>query len=187
MECPCIIDKKIAFHWNSVQEQQRRLLKIVNKVAVVPAIDLWYDDAIHISGASQHRLGRRLARAMMVLTNGRKYGKAPIDLKSVKTVVNKFNATVDIEVYFANVEEALRADGKPCGFSIVNTDGRVCDCIYRVDIKGDLAILHTNLMPAQAPGFVLHYGRSLVTYCNITDAVDRALPVFGPVKVPKIK
>ena len=48
--------------WNSIQEQQRRLPAVIERLDVAPAVDLELDDGIHIGGKSQSILGRRLAR-----------------------------------------------------------------------------------------------------------------------------
>lgn len=175
--------KKSIPHWNSVREQQRNLPEIIKRLVIVPAIDLSYDDLIHISGKDQNRLGKRLARAAIVLTKGRKYGKSSIKLIRVEIDTNKSAGTVIINVDFANVEGKLQAAGRANGFNLIDNDGNILDSIYRVDLEGYRAILHTNLIPSQMSNLSLHYGWGLTTYCNITDSADRSLPAFGPVSI----
>ena len=107
--------------WNSIQEQQRLLPKTISNLATVPAIDLPLDDGIHISGAGQYVLGKRLAQAMNVLIRGRKAGLPPISLKKagVETVRGLGAAVVEFE----NVAGKLRSGDRPSGFSIVNESG----------------------------------------------------------------
>ena len=173
--------RQIAENWNSVQEQQRKLPGVIERLAVVPAIDLAYDDSIHISGADQQRLGRRLSEAMAVLIGGRKFGNKPIELQSVRTVHNKLSGAIDIEVRFANVAGCLKAAGKPQGFYLVDSEGRVLECIYRIDLVDSCAILRTNQTQISQT-LSLHYGFGLIPYCNIVDEAGRSMPVFGPVK-----
>jgi sialate O-acetylesterase len=167
--------------WNSIQEQQRKLPERLPRVLTVPAIDLGLDDGIHISGEDQQRLGRRLAGAMATLT-GVSSDPPPIALKSIRVKVNPLRGSTDVVVEFANVIGALRADGRPNGFAIAGDAGFI-DTIFRVDLDGSTAILHTGMNQNELLGKSLHYGLGLAPFCNITDAADRALPVLGPVTI----
>ncbi len=169
--------------WNAVQDQQRLLQKKIKNVTVVPAIDLLMDDAIHISGKDQQRLGRRLAQAAFAQKSGSKNFRKPIELKSIRKVINKLTGEVYLEVSFTNVVGALRAEGTPWGFAIVHPDGSFCDTIYRVDLKGSKAIVRTAFGEQNSHNLLLQYGYGTMPYCNITDQADRSLPVFGPVKI----
>jgi len=166
-------------NWNDIQEQQRRLPKTIPHLAVVPAIDLTLDDLIHISGKDQITLGRRLAAAMRWLKTGD--GVPPIEPKKTMVVYNKARATADVVVSFANVVGELQAPGKAWGFSLAG-DGPQ-DVIYRVDLDGNRAILRTMLQVTDINERVLYYGEGCAPYCNITDSADRAVPVFGPMRL----
>jgi sialate O-acetylesterase len=168
--------------WNSIQDQQRRLPEVIDRVATVPAIDLELDDLIHISGKSQHVLGRRLAQAMRVLIQGRKAGKPPIALKSVSTLKDPAGRAMDcVVVEFENVEGRLLAPGRATGFAL--GDPTPFSCILRTDLAGSRAILHTTMQEADLAPLQVYYGYGCDPYCNITDAAGRSLPVFGPVAV----
>ncbi len=164
--------------WNSVQDQERLLPKVIKNLTTVPAMDLELDDCIHISGPDQNRLGRRLAEAAWALIHGPKGGKLPIELKSIKRISpDAFN----FEVTFDNVVGALRSPGKPAGFSVVNTEGIEMPTIYRVDLEGNKVIIKTGLTTdTDDSAFFLTYGFGGDAYCNITDEADRSLPVFAP-------
>ncbi|MHB9109786.1 MAG: sialate O-acetylesterase [Armatimonadota bacterium] len=162
-------------HWNAIQEQQRRLPKFIKHLTVVPAIDLTLDDLIHISGKDQTRLGRRLAAAIQRLRAGDDL--PAIMPKKVKVTYNKTRATADIVVTFDHVVGELHAPGRPWGFTLA---GEPEDVIYRVELNGNQAILRTTLQVTEIGDRVLYYGQGNSPYCNITDAADRALPVFGP-------
>jgi hypothetical protein len=164
--------------WNSVQDQERLLPKVIKNLATVPAVDLSLDDCIHISGADQHRLGRRLAQATLALMKNRKAGKLPIELKSIKPV-KPGNST--FEITFDNVEGKLQSAGRPAGFAFVNPDGSLFQTIYRIDLEGNKVILKTGLTADMEEGSLpIAYGYGIWAYCNITDSRDRSLPVFAP-------
>jgi len=166
-------------NWNDIQEQQRRLPKVIPHLTTVPAIDLGLDDLIHISGKDQITLGRRLAAAMRWLKTGN--GMPPIEPKKLRITYNKATATADVIVTFDNVVGGLQADGKPWGFSL-EADGPK-DVIFRVDLDGNQAILHTMLSVTDINERVLYYGQGCSPYCNITDGAGRAVPVFGPMRL----
>ncbi|MHB9026877.1 MAG: sialate O-acetylesterase [Armatimonadota bacterium] len=170
-----------AEHWNSIQEQQRRLPEVIRNLAVVPAIDLPLDDCIHVSGFGQRRLGRRLAEAMHHLRTGE--GLTPITLKRVTLQLNPTFNSADIIVEFDNVVGGLQASGRPHGFELI--DDGPHDYIHGVELDGNRAILHTVMLLNDARVRKLYYGYGAAPYCNITDAADRPLPVFGPVPVDK--
>jgi sialate O-acetylesterase len=166
--------------WNSIQDQQRRLQTRIPACAVVPAIDLELDDGIHISGRSQHRLGRRLAQAMAALRGERDAGRMPVDLDSVLIEKDPVNACGNVRVRFKNVMGSLRASGRALGFEIAGTQGPTFG-IYHTELHGREALLRTGIMPGDLKGLSLHYGYGTYPCCNVTDGADRSLPVFGPV------
>jgi sialate O-acetylesterase len=163
--------------WNSVQEQERRLPESIRRVAVVPAIDLPLDDAIHISEAGQVRLGQRLADAMRALTVGPRAGRPPLGIESAQISADSFGRAV-VEVTFSNVVGRLTAGcSRPAGFALT---GAPVGALFDVVLEGPRALLRTGVPVAQATGWEVWYGRGLDPYCNITDEADRSLPVFGP-------
>jgi len=166
--------------WNSVQEQQRRLPELVSNLATVPAIDLPLNDNIHISAAGHRRLGRRAAQAMLVLREGRRFGKPPIEVGRISLVPNRALARVDIAVSFRNVTGRLRSDGPATGFAL-SRGGTLFDRIFRVDLSGTTAYCRTICSLEELRVSCLHYGFGLSPVCTITDEADRSLPVFGPI------
>ena len=175
----CISEVCTIEGWNSIQEQQRRLPDIIEKLAVVPTVDLELDDCIHISGFSQCRLGRRLAQAMFALNN--KVDKLPIVLKEISVVKSPESGTADVIVIFDNVIGKLKALGRPNGFEIV--DKEPINCIYRIDLIKNQVILKTNFDVVNILNKSLYYGFGYTPYCNITDSDDRSLPAFGPIVI----
>jgi sialate O-acetylesterase len=169
-----------AARWNAIQEKQRLLPVLIDRLAVVPAIDLELDDAIHISGRDQNRLGRRLAQAAAVLLRLKDRGKPPIELGSVRVARNPHTPNAVVDVAFRHVTESLRSPGRPLGFSIVDADGND-HMLYKTSLRGNRVRLWTREPPDVIRRCVLYYGRGTDPDCTITDAADRSLPMFGPV------
>lgn len=169
----------VAVHWNSVQEQERRLPEAIPNCTVVPAIDLSLDDSIHISGRDQVRLGHRLAQAMHVLKAGRKGGKPPIALKQIKVAEGRGLAKLIVE--FDNVVGRLHAGGRAVGFELV--DASPGAFIYDTEVDGNRAIIHCTQPVEIISNLALHYGLGADPVCNVTDKADRSLPVFGPIPI----
>jgi sialate O-acetylesterase len=169
--------------WNHVQEQQRRLSLKLPAVAMVPAVDLTLDDAIHVSGVGCRVLGVRLAQAMAVLRKLPKSGKPPIQLKRI--TVGKPGGTFgsEIHVEFDHVEGELTAGGgRALGFAFARGSEAV-PAIYNTQLRGSCVTLRTILPAHEAKDLMLHYGLGTDPDCNIVDGGGRSLPVFGPVAV----
>jgi sialate O-acetylesterase len=166
--------------WNSIQEQQRRLPEQVKNATVVPAVDLELDDSIHIGGKANHRLGVRLAQAMAALRKVPKAGKPPIAFKSAKIDRDPVSGLAILRVKFDNVVGSLRAGGRAQGFSVRGPDESF---LFRIDVRGDEALLWMCDPAFKLTRKYLHYGQGTDPFCNITDEADRSLPVFGPVPI----
>lgn len=161
--------------WNSIQDQQRNLPTLIKGLTVVPSIDLQMDDGIHIGGYGHAVLGPRLAYAMRAL-RGEK-GKAPIAIKDIR--IESCDNRTHVVLEFANVDGALKADGRPIGFSILNATRN--EMIYDTRLDGNTVILRCDVNPQSTDGVALYYGRGLNPCCNIHDDAGRPLPVMGPV------
>ena len=152
---PCVLVQIAGVHawdaanaapWHSIQEQQRLLPTLLPRVLTVPAIDLDLDDLIHISGAGQQRLGRRVARGDGH-TDRREPGPGPIALKRPRTVYDAVRGCNCLVVEFANVIGELTSPGLPSGFAFTDEEGKLNDVIFRTDIQGNSAILARPLTP----------------------------------------
>ncbi len=163
--------------WDAIREQQRVLPGKIKHLLTVPAIDLELDDPIHISGESQHVLGKRLAVAMNYLVSGGKKGKAPIELNSVKIIQDPKTRNAILVACFKNLEGKLVAAGRPSGFSLLDGDTPVFG-IFKVALKKNEAIIYTSIYARDFAHSKLCYGSGLDPYCNITDESGRPLPAF---------
>jgi sialate O-acetylesterase len=168
-----------AVHWNSIQEQQRRLPTIVRQAATVPAIDLPLDDGIHIGGAGQYVLGMRLARAMHVLREGRKAGRPPLALKKISVETARGLGVVVVE--FDNVVGKLCSGSRPSGFAMVSSSG--VSYPFDIQLDGSRALVRTGGTADALTTAMIHYGYGTDPYCNIMDEAGRVVPVFGPVRI----
>lgn len=196
--------------WNTVQEAQRLLPRRVPRTAFVPAVDLELDDLIHIGVEGQKRLGRRLANvALNQLFDGQ--GGTQPDLESVtrgegNTLRVRYRGVND-QVARVRAEASLSLRGhlrfqaaetlgfsgfQPArhiaGFSIRTADGAEVPLIYdaRVDPRSTDTVVLKLVGPPPAGSF-LWYGYGLDPYCNLTDTLDMAAPVFGPVALDEVK
>ncbi len=167
--------------WNSIQEQQRLLPRVIDRCLTVPAIDLELDDCIHIDTAGQHRLGRRLAETMCVLTKQGGKEIPPIELKSCRVFREPNYPNASIELTFANVAGSLQACGIPNGFMLTDWAGKAKDSIFKTLLRGNRILLRTIYPEHAVKEMRLHYGCGVNPYANIVDAKDRSLPVFGPI------
>lgn len=163
-------------NWNSIQEQQRLLPATIRNLATVPAIDLALDDAIHLSGRSQLRLGRRIAHAMHNLRSRR---TPPIAPRTIAVINDRTLATILVD--FDNVIGTLQAGSRPSGFTVLASSGS--RNIFDTQLRRNQAIIRTTIPADCIGGATLHYGYGTEPYCNITDSADRSLPVFGPLKI----
>jgi sialate O-acetylesterase len=169
--------------WNQIQEEQRRLPDRIKNLETVAAIDLPLDDGIHISALGYPRLGARLARAADRLVYGYKKEPAAPRLRRIElSEPGRGSAERRIEVEFDGIVGGLRAAGEPHGFSLVQSDGTPWPFCYKITLKGDRVRLHVGRL---MDGMMLHYGHGSAPVCNITDARDMSLPVFGPLPVSR--
>ena len=165
--------------WNSIQDQQRLLSKVIPQCRVVPAIDLPLDDNIHLSGPGQWALGQRMAKAMLALTGGSR--EREITYAGADVVKDPMFGFANVVVKLDGVIGKLQAAGSPRGFEITDNTGTIY--VYRVDLNGSRAILRTCLQPGEVNGRLLHYGLGTNPACTITDAAGRSIPVMGPIVI----
>jgi sialate O-acetylesterase len=160
--------------WNAIQEIQRRLAGEIPHTAVVPAVDLELDDAIHIGRYGLKRLGRRLAEAIQYSDDGF------IRLRAVTVEGPNRNC---IRVAF----DGVSAGGFPrshrvTGFTLHNGQGEAVALIYKAQIdpqRPSDALLW--LLEPPSPGMTLRYGAGYDPPATLADTDDKAAPVFGPI------
>lgn len=170
--------------WNEIQDEQRRAEQIIPNSGMVVSVDLSLDDSIHIGTQDLKRLGRRLAdRACHDLfprVNG--YG----ELKRGPRPVSASLRNGVVRVRFSDVNDHLESDGRIAGFSIHAADGKQVAAIYKATVdpaEASTVLLYVGAsLPARS---ALQYGFGKDPYCNMRDAADFAVPVFGPIEITR--
>lgn len=166
--------------WNAVQESQRTAEGKIAHSGMIPAIDVDLDDGIHVSTQDQKRLGRRFA---LLATGAAKRGPRPL----AATYEPETPTRGVVRVKFDDVNGGLQAAGRISGFSIHDAEGAPVPLIYktRVAQDGSTILLYTDgAMPVPA---TLHYGYGKNPYCNLRDAEDMGMPVFGPMPIAGVE
>ncbi|MBN1835277.1 MAG: sialate O-acetylesterase [Spirochaetales bacterium] len=199
-ELPWVIVQLARFHWNRlieeprvcsdldeswsrVRREQLEATETIPHTELVPTVDLPMEDYIHLSGAAQGLLGRRLAYAAAQLLG------APIGLNpslrpvSVRSLRNRLRDNRDLEIVFSGVEGSLRSPGAAAGFVLRHPDAGECGAVYRIDLAGPAAILRTSLPIGGSYGIDLYYGCGRAPACTVTDDSGRSPPAFGPVRL----
>lgn len=169
--------------WNSVQEQQRRLPGIIPRCAGVPAADLPLDDCAHLSAAVFGTLAARFARAAQTLLSGKdgaKFGIRPRNLR-LETGFPRGEARITIE--FDGISGGLRSMGLARGFSVLDSAGRPLALIFHANVERRRVILRLTAPPPR--GASVAYGHGFDAGCNLVDDSGMAVPVFGPLKLPR--
>jgi sialate O-acetylesterase len=168
-----------AAEWNAVQEMQRKAEAAIPHSGMAAAIDFTLDDGIHVGTRDHKRLGARLARLACHDLFPANPGCAALK-RGPRPVSARLDGGV-VRVEFSDVNGELRAAGRPAGFSIHAPTGELLAAIYKIRLEGSAALLHVQgKLP---PGAVLWYGNGKDPYCNVTDAADMGVPVFGPLAI----
>lgn len=177
-----VVEGGPAIHWNKVQADQLAAESEMEHVGMVASIDLALDDLIHAGTPGLKTLGHRLAHlAERDLFGGNLLtGPRPLAIERADTPYG-----AQVRVRCSGVNGGLQAAGRVSGFSIsAGPDGPEFPCIYNQEIaSGDpeVVVLWVQKLPENPH---LWYGRGLDPYCNVVDAANMALPVFGPVPIP---
>ena len=171
--------------WSHVREVQRNFQNRAEKIAVVPACDLCYEDGIHLDQASQYVLGRRCGEAMGALLGLPGVPPMPIELEKMEYHLNGPLDVMEIEVTYRNVSGELSSGGvRSSGFAVVDADGRVIDRICAIRPHGNRVMLRLAWMNGRLPaGQKIAYAYGCSLNANITDSAGRSLPAFGPLDV----
>lgn len=182
--CRLVADRPES-RWNLVQEEQRRLVGKIKNLELIATIDLPLDDFIHIGAAAMPRLAARYARAADRLAYGNKKESPAPALRGISPLTPDIVTGAGwIDVTFDHVVGGLQAEGRPHGFALLDADGRELPLIHHVSLHGDTARLHVA-PEALTAKLSLSYGHGLAPYCNLSDARDFAVPVFGPLPLGK--
>lgn len=168
--------------WNLVQEIQRKVETEIPHSGMEVAVDLSLDDGIHVSTPDLKRLGRRLADRVShdLFPRVKDYGEMKPGPRPTSA---SFEAGI-IKVRFSGVNERLQAEGRISGFTIHDATGKPIPAIYKAKVDPAEASTVLLFISGQLPGkSAVMYGYGKDPYCNLRDAADKAVPVFGPMEI----
>jgi sialate O-acetylesterase len=176
-----ISDTNVA-DWNLIQEAQLKAESELSNVGMVVSVDLTLDDAIHVSTPDLKRLGRRIADRVChdLFPRLGDYG----DVKSGPRPISASCKSGIVKVRFAGVNMRLESLGRISGFTIQGADGKPVSVIYKAVVdpaEASTVLLYVaGKLPDKA---AVWYGFGKDPYCNLRDAADFAVPVFGPMAI----
>ena len=187
--------------WNSVQDVQRRIPEQVANTAVVSVIDLELDDSIHVGTQGMKRAGNRLAQIALRELFGQVGATTPtldrvtrgagntlvVKLKGVNMRMQSLGGFQSVPPFGTAPGIGLRPARHIGGFSIVDAEGKKIPLIFEAAVgqSRDTVVLKLSSPPPK--GASLWYGHGLDPYCNLTDALDMSVPVFGPIPLDEVK
>jgi sialate O-acetylesterase len=166
--------------WDKMRDEQLKLSGVIDQLGVVPANDLDLSDSIHIDSPGLIRLGKRMARlALRLSENKMDISSGPIVAKISQKV--RANGLGEIEMSFAGVTGSLLPLRSIQGFSVLSRNlsphktATICT-VYRHSKKKNTLILLTT-HPLRKGDFIA-YGRGLKPICNLIDEADMGVCSF---------
>lgn len=155
--------------WNLVQEAQRVAESRISHSGLTATVDLELGDPIHLDQDSLSRLGVRFARRVLD-GPGPRLGEVHWERANRLRV---------------GVKGLDPAEGRILGFQLSTADGTPYVAIYRARWDGERGEIVLELGdPQRADVLHLWYGRGLDPVCTVRSRDDRALPAFGPLRLP---
>ena len=175
--------------WNHVQNLQLQAESKIGTGGMTTSVDLSLEDAIHLDTASHKRLGTRLANLIChdLFPNLAEFQTVKRGPRPVSAIL-KGNI---VHVTFSQVNGSLRAAGRPSGFSVHNAAGDLLPIVIKTEFAPDGKTALISINPFNLPNWTfptdmaLRYGYGKDPYCNVSDALDMALPAFGPLTIQK--
>jgi sialate O-acetylesterase len=202
--------------WNAVQDAERTLPDRVPNTAVVASIDLELDDLIHVGTQGQKRLGQRLAKVALRELFGQVGATTPTLDRVIKgpnnTLVVRFKgvnigpepAAGAATAFGAGFRQLpVRPQGTAAsaggtvvglhpqrhiaGFSVRKEDGTEIPLIFDAAVGNARDTVVLKLIGPIPEKAFLWYGHGYDPNCNLSDAQDMAVPVFGPVPLDDVR
>jgi sialate O-acetylesterase len=168
--------------WNQIQQAQLQAEARIPHSGMVASVDLSLDDGIHISTPDLKRLGMRLARRACHDLYPALGGCGAF--KPGPHPASAFSGGGVIAVSFYGVNGRLTAPGRIAGFSIHTPDGAEVPLIYKATIDpAEASTVRLHVQGKLPQGAALYYGYGKDPFCNLTDELDMAVPMFGPMPI----
>ncbi len=177
-----VLDSINVSAWNIVRQEQYTVPDRVSRVTVAPTVDLTLEDCIHISAPDLIRLGHRMARQALALTEDASLSTGPkVDKITIVPENPRCPGRAEIRITFTGVTGGWCPADHMAGFTIYNSDGKPIpeNYVFRVyrDPSDASAIRLRINVPVQ-PGTLVGYGQGLNPYCNVVDDADMGLCAF---------
>lgn len=168
---------------NLVRQAQAQLPHRLPRTAVTSAIDLGLCDACHICTAGLIRLGRRMARQALRLTDRPDIPAGP-HVKSIEPTVDHKASQHALRIILDGVTGRLRPAENIGGFSIQDNDEMMQ--LWSADVRDDdtdgdpnTACIRLLLNQNPSPTLRLAYGQGMAPQCNLVDDADMPLCAFA--------
>jgi len=164
--------------WNRIQHDQLALEESLEAAAMVPTLDGYLSDIIHLNAASLREVGRRMAWRALELAYGMRVAKPGPRLRSMTWSGDRKELVLEL----SQVNDRLVDAGKMHGFHVETADGHRLPLWASLAADG-LAVL-LRFERGVPPGCQLWHGAGLNPTVNVKDAKGIPLPMFGPVPLP---
>lgn len=156
-----------------IREAQRLAGERLDRVEVVAAADLPRNDHVHISGAGQKVLGRRMADAATEFLPDLETRYTVPRLEGVATTED------GVEVNFDGVNGSLRSEGGALSEGFEVTGNQVLEA--RISSPRSVRLVTARPMGTTGTEDV-YYARGLAPSLPLTDEAGFPIPTFGPVR-----
>ena len=171
--------------WNMVQEAIRTVPDRLSNTEVTSAIDLPLTDAIHISTEGLVRLGRRLARLALVLTEKSTIPRGPT-IERAELVTTSAGLQNGIRLRFRGLAGAWADNGPVRGFSVRQSDWEEREPLNVVNAwidrdtgDGTDIMVLLNREPEPNTDVSIGYGLGYDPACILADEADMPLCGFS--------
>lgn len=171
--------------WTEIRELQRQAARRLPRAAMVTAVDLALDDAIHVATPALKTLGIRLARQALRLRFGAKKIRTGPVIRRADIEGEKGDR---IRVWYDGVHGELGPARLARGFSVRDATGADLSLVYEAmpdpRAPGSVLVLLRGPVPA---GATLSYGWGVDPACTLTDGDGFAAEAFGPLPLNRHK
>ncbi len=171
--------------WEAIRELQRTMDRAIPYLDTVTAMDSAQDDMIHLSSASQRKVGLRGAESMAALCG---FGGHPAPkLRSIQIRQSEYVPFWGVVSVTYDHVDALTATFPAVGFALTKTAEELVLSpnarISKIRLDGNTVHLYTELTIEELPNYYLHYGYLNMGHCSIGANNGHALPAMGPLKI----
>lgn len=169
--------------WNLVREAQRTLPDRMAGTAVTSAIDLGLRDIVHIGTPGLIRLGRRMARLALGLTDKPDTLRGP-KVERIVPFGPEANSRTSLRLVLSGVTGGLSPSENIHGFEILPPQGAEADkWLYPIEARSEENSIIVDLSLDAPVGARLTYGQGLNPTCAVVDEADMPLCTFAPMPI----